>query len=124
MKNIHNAVAVLSVAAMTTLSSPGAATASGPTIKSGQSYEFQFDGNPSTGYKWQLNEAASSGLDIVRIEVLGYDRPLSKLIGAPAPFVFRLTCMAEGFVELQFDYVSPGSEKTVANSHTHWARCE
>jgi predicted secreted protein len=109
---------------MVTLVMPHEASASSRTIKSGNSYEFQFDGNPSTGYQWKLNEAQSSGLDVVKVESLGYGRPLTKKIGAPAPFLFRITCQSEGNAELHFDYVSPGSAQTVAESHTHWARCE
>jgi inhibitor of cysteine peptidase len=87
------------------------------------SYEFQFEGNPSTGYQWRLNASASKGLDIVDVESLGYGEPTSRLIGAPAPFRFRLTCTGSGTAELHFDYVSPDNT-TIAQTHTHWARCE
>lgn len=63
--------------------------------------------NPSTGYYWVLDEAESTGLDLVRIEDRGFGSPESNLIGAPAPALFTAICLAPGPVRLVFDYVSP-----------------
>jgi predicted secreted protein len=90
----------------------------------GNSYEFEMEGNPSTGYKWKLNAQASTGLDVVKVEALGYGKAKSRKVGAPAIFIFRITCIGSGFARLQFDYVSPGSNRKVARSHTHDLRCE
>ena len=96
-------------------------------LRTGQSFEFQLEGNPSTGYKWVLDEAASEGLDLVAIESLGYagrKKSSGKLIvGAPEPFVFRITCEAKGFAHLLFNYIGPGGG-AVADTHESWVRCD
>jgi inhibitor of cysteine peptidase len=92
----------------------------------GTSYMFTLDGNPGTGFKWILNEQASSGIEFVNVESLGYQEPTKtgkKLIGAPAPFAFRITCLSAGFAHLIFDYVPPGGG-AAGQTHETWARCE
>ena len=93
------------------------------TIRIGDSEEFHFDGKPSTGYRWILNEEESSGLDIVTVESLGYSDPYTRLLGADAPFSFRLTCARSGSAELQFDYLSPAGS-TVGDTQIYKVLCE
>ncbi|MGE0737486.1 MAG: protease inhibitor I42 family protein [Alphaproteobacteria bacterium] len=96
------------------------------TVRVGNAFDFQLDGNPSTGYRWQLNKVTSSGLDIVRVESLGYQSKPSAgkvVVGQPAPFVFRIACVKAGFAHLIFDYVPP-SGQAANKSHETWVRCE
>jgi predicted secreted protein len=91
----------------------------------GNSWEFELQGNPSTGYHWELNPTASSGLDLVKVESLGYASGSGKpgMVGAPAPFVFRLTCVKAGTAQLIFDYIGPTGKRS-QDSHEAWVRCE
>jgi predicted secreted protein len=79
-------------------------------------------GNPSTGYRWVLNETASSGLETVVVEMLGYGPPETDLIGAPAIFGIGITCAGTGEAVLQFDYLSPDNS-TVAESEIRKITC-
>jgi len=79
--------------------------------------------NPSTGYAWVLDEAASTGLDLVLVEDRGYGPPDSTLIGAPAPAIFAVICVAPGPVRLVFDYVSPAG-KTVGETRSIEVTCD
>lgn len=94
-------------------------------LRLGNSFEFQLEGNPSTGYKWVLNETTSSGLDLVQVESLGYGPSDGKpgMVGAPAPFKFRITCIKAGFADLFFDYIGPTGKRS-RESHETWVRCE
>ena len=78
-------------------------------LRIGESQVFQFRGNPSTGYRWMLDRPSSSGLALVKLESLGYASAPHKpgLVGAPAPFRFRVTCLKAGAAHLNFDYVGP-----------------
>lgn len=103
------------------------AEAGGRTIKRGNSFEFQLEGNPSTGYVWRLNVVKSSGMEAIELVSIGY-RTSSRsgsgkvVVGAPAPFYFQVTCVKEGFANLIFDYVGPSG--SVARSHETWIRCD
>jgi inhibitor of cysteine peptidase len=76
-------------------------------------------GNPSTGYSWTLNEAASEHLEIVKIEDLGYSSPPPQsegeppVVGAPQEQRFRVTGNAAGTASLAFDYARPWEGKAV-----------
>jgi inhibitor of cysteine peptidase len=79
-------------------------------LRVGASYVFELGGNPSTGYKWRLNQGASENLAIVTVEDLGYSAAKTsgkKLVGAPAPYRFRITGLAPGSARLHFEYVRP-----------------
>jgi inhibitor of cysteine peptidase len=91
----------------------------------GNSWEFELQGNPSTGYRWQLNTAASSNLLVVKVESLGYRSESRKpgMVGTPAPFVFRFTCVKAGSAQLIFDYVGP-TGKHSGTPHEAWVRCD
>jgi predicted secreted protein len=92
-----------------------------PAVANG-SLEVRLPGNPSTGYQWRLNAETSSGLERVDVESLGYGEPESDLMGAPAPFVFRVVCVSAGAVMLRFDYVSP-SGLTISKTAEHEMDC-
>lgn len=115
---------VAATIALTTFgSTAGQSMAAQKAIRVGNSYEFQLEGNPSTGYSWFFNGSKSSGLDVVKIDDLGYGTPASLRLGAPAPYRFRLTCLKAGPAELVFDYVAP-DRNTIGKSHVHWVRCK
>ena len=80
------------------------------SVRVGESWVIELQGNPSTGYKWRLNEGASENLAIVKVEDLGYGEPApsdKKLVGRPAPYRFRLTTLLPGSARLHFEYVQP-----------------
>jgi predicted secreted protein len=79
--------------------------------------------NPSTGYQWVLDEAASTGLDLVRLEDRGHGPPVSGQIGAPAEKLFAAVCRAPGPVRLVFDYVSPDGT-TVGETRSITLTCD
>lgn len=114
------------VAIATLLAASFAATAaeaaSRGNARAGNSYEFHFEGNPSTGYRWLYNEAKSDNPGIVRVDDLGYGKPASRKLGAPAPYNFRVTCLKGGNAELWFAYRGPTGK--IGEEHTHWARCD
>lgn len=88
----------------------------------GVSRDVEIEGNPSTGYSWTLDEAASTGLAGLEIESLGYRANTTGLVGAPAPFVFRVTCRAPGEAHLVFAYVGPTGARS-DKTHEAWLRC-
>lgn len=100
----------------------GAAVGSSPvdaqtqrTVRLGNSWEFQFGGNPSTGYTWKLDAAASRGLGFIKLDTLGYVSSRKKrpgMVGAPAPFKFRITCLKSGGADLWFTYVGPTGKRS------------
>jgi inhibitor of cysteine peptidase len=94
-------------------------------LRLGNSWEFQFEGNPSTGYTWQLDAAASDGLDLIKLESLGYASGKKRpgMVGTPAPFKFRIRCIKPGSADLWFEYVGPTGKRS-RNRHEVWVRCD
>ena len=83
-------------------------------LRVGESWAFELEGNPSTGYRWQVNKAASIGLGLIKLEALGYtDSRKTKpgKVGAPAPFKFRITGLKSGSTRLIFDYSRPWEQR-------------
>jgi len=121
--------AVALVAAMASVSPMSPADAKTQrNLRLGNSWEFQFEGNPSTGYNWQLDAAASTGLDLIKLESLGYAGDGKKkkrpgMVGAPAPFKFRITCIKPGFADLWFQYIGPTGKRS-PERHEVWVRCD
>ncbi len=76
----------------------------------GDTAMIELDGNPSTGFRWVLDDAASQAPELVRVEDLGYvkrelaagERPV---LGAPSKYQFRVTGLEAGSVKLAFMYV-------------------
>lgn len=89
----------------------------------GSSWEVEIEGNPSTGYRWLLDEARSTGLASVEVKALGYRDSATDLLGAPALYVFRLTCLAPGEAHLVFAYVGPTGEPS-DKLHETRVRCD
>ena len=89
------------------------------TLKIGEASVIRLQGNPSTGYIWTLNAAASKHLALVTVEDLGYagapppkpDEP--PIVGAPEEQSFRVTAKAAGTAKVAFDYVRPWEGEAV-----------
>jgi len=106
--------------------SQGAATRAQKSVRVGTSWVIEMQGNPSTGYKWRLDQAGSENPSIVKVEDLGYGAAKTegkKLLGAPAPQHFRLTGLSAGFAKLHFEYVQPWVGKP-AKTEDVWVRVE
>ena len=56
-------------------SSAGAAARQQKSVRTGESWVVEMQGNPSTGYKWRLDAAASADPSIVKVEDLDLARP-------------------------------------------------
>lgn len=96
-----------------------------PSRKTGDSWEYELPGNPSTGYQWELGPAESEGLEAVKVEAIGY-KPAegnANIVGAPAQFAFRITCVAAGSAHLYFKYVAP-DKTTVGAVRENWINCQ
>jgi len=120
----HLTLATLCLFALT-VGSGNAESKTQRNLRLGNSWEFQFQGNPSTGYTWRLDGAASDGLALIKLESLGYrssrkERPV--VVGAPAPFLFRITCLKPGHADLWFQYVGPTGMRS-PKRHEVWVRC-
>ena len=83
----------------------------------GRSSVITLEDNPSTGYRWQLNNAASGNLSLVGIADAGFVRD-SKLIGAPGQRRFGITARQPGTAVAVFDYARPWEQVTPARRHT------
>ncbi len=92
-------------------------------MRVGASWVVELQGNPSTGYKWRLDQAGSENPSIVKVDDLGYGEAKTKLLGAPAAQRFRLTGLSAGFAKLHFEYVQPWVGKP-AKSEDVWVRVE
>jgi predicted secreted protein len=87
----------------------------------GTPFEIALMANPSTGYQWQVQEASSTGLQLVTIEDLGTassastaDRPI---VGAPTMHTWRITPRQPGSVRLVLNYSRPWETGPAAKTH-------
>jgi predicted secreted protein len=113
-KRHHPALAVvISLIAPFSVVDPAGARST-QNLHVGGAWEFQFQGNPSTGYRWQLDAPRSKGLDVVSLASLGYVGGGARAgwVGAPAPFKFRVTCLKAGLAQLAFEYVGPTGKRS------------
>jgi predicted secreted protein len=87
------------------------------TLPVGASKTIALNENPSTGYKWQRNNAESSNLTIVRVIDAGYQPGQSGLIGAPGSHRWQLETLAPGTAKIVFAYSRPWEHGAPAKSH-------
>lgn len=116
MSSWSSSVAALIAGLLMLAPAASGAVAAERTLSPGASFVFKLGGNPSTGYRWRLNAGASENPAIVKVEDLGYGEGKSsgkKLIGAPAPYRFRITGVSPGFAKLHFEYVQPWVGKPI-----------
>ncbi|AHB50120.1 hypothetical protein W911_08580 [Hyphomicrobium nitrativorans NL23] len=92
-----------------------AANDENPQVSVGATTTLELDGNPSTGYRWVLDVAASENTEIVTVEDAGYAKPATEpgkrpVLGAPSKQRFQVTGVASGEAMLVFYYVRSGDE--------------
>jgi predicted secreted protein len=108
-----------------TVGATGALAQSEPRqVQVNESITVELDGNPSTGYHWELDDGASEDSNLVKVEDLGYAKRELKpgerpLLGAPSKYQFRVTGLEAGNVKLVFLYVKgkdtpPGKTQEIA----------
>lgn len=75
----------------------------------GDSFVLELNGNPSTGYRWKINETKSENLGILQVDDLGYSAAKKQegkvLVGAPQSYRFRITLKASGAAKIAFEYL-------------------
>jgi predicted secreted protein len=86
-------------------------------LAAGRSSVISLKDNPSAGYGWQLNNAASRNLALVGIADAGFVRD-SKLVGAPGQRRFGITARQPGTAVAVFDYARPWERVAPARRHT------
>lgn len=97
------------LAGLATLLIAGAPAEAGTLTKRvGTTWTVEFPGNPGTGYTWHYAPDVSRGRSAVKVVDRGYASADGGLVGAPAAYRFRLSCLSAGDARLAFDYVPPG----------------
>jgi predicted secreted protein len=83
----------------------------------GDSYALELNGNPSTGYRWQISKVKSENLGILRVDDLGYSAAKKQqgkvLVGAPQSYRFRISLLSTGAARIVFEYVRPWEGKPI-----------
>lgn len=92
-----------------------AANDENPQVAVGATTTLELDGNPSTGYRWVLDVAASENTEIVTVEDAGFASAKAEpgkrpALGAPAKQRFQVTGVSAGEAMLVFYYVRSGDE--------------
>ena len=84
-------------------------------------FEITLTANPSTGYVWKIDEAASSGLDLLTVEDLGTSPQPSKggkpLIGAPVIQTWLVTPRTKGTARLVLIWLRPWEKEPPEKTH-------
>ena len=85
------------------------ATEAHHVLQPGGAFEFELEGNPSTGYDWDWTATAAASLALVEITDLGAvemtgARPARGVVGAPVLRRWRVTARAAGTAQLTFSY--------------------
>ncbi len=83
----------------------------------GSSATIALTENPSTGYRWRLDQAASTDLSLVEISDAGFEAGGGKLVGAPGTRRFRIVARGAGAAVAVFEYLRPWEH--VAPIHRH-----
>lgn len=83
--------------------SPSRADEPAIRIASGESRSFAFPENPSTGYTWALDAAASRGLDVAAVADGGH-HPGKAMPGTPGERLWSVRGLAPGHAEIVFVY--------------------
>lgn len=80
----------------------------------GESRTIALKENPSTGYVWRIDRAASSNLDILRIADNGVSRPQSgPPIGQPGVHRWTIGAISKGRARVAFVYGRPWEQGPV-----------
>jgi inhibitor of cysteine peptidase len=73
--------------------------------------------NPSTGYRWRLNGAASRNLSLVRIADAGFTPGASGRLGAPGLQRFSIAARRPGTAVAVFEYARPWERVAALRRH-------
>ncbi len=114
MKNF--ALALLCAATLS-LDAPPAGAQEALRLAPGQSRSVTFAENPSTGYTWAIDPAASEGLDIVAVVDGGHHRG-APMPGAPGTRRWTLRALKPGHADIVFVYRRPW-EQTLSGETRH-----
>jgi inhibitor of cysteine peptidase len=94
-------------------------TAASYSLAVGGDANFALQENPSTGYRWHLDPAASNNLSAIDISDAGFtDAGGKPLIGAPGQRHFRITARAPGTAVAVFDYMRDWEKLEPVHRHT------
>jgi inhibitor of cysteine peptidase len=102
----HLALAAICAAAIA-LAPPIAKAQSAIRLATGESRTVTFVENPSTGYSWAIDPAASRNLDALSITDLGYLAGGETMPGAPGKHSWRIGGVSPGQAEISFAYRRP-----------------
>ncbi len=75
-------------------------------LSPGESRQLTLAENPSTGYTWAINSAASRGLDVVALADDGH-RSGGTMPGAPGMRLWSVRALKSGHAEIVFVYRRP-----------------
>jgi len=86
----------------------------------GKAFDISLESNPSTGYRWQLQKSASSGLHRITIQDRGISasKDGAKRMGAPGMHAWRITPRRSGTVRLVLGYGRPWEKRPPTKTHT------
>jgi inhibitor of cysteine peptidase len=119
-KSAAVSAAVVVFSALFWAGATGAATLSDETVRllPGAVTTVALSENPSTGYRWQINQEQSSNLAVVQVNDAGYERSSSPRIGAPGMHRWLVKALANGIAQIVFDYARPWEHGAPARRHT------
>lgn len=91
------------------------------SVSAGAPFDITLPANPSTGYAWKIDEAASRGLKLLKVEDLGTTPPPSEggrpRIGAPVLQTWLVTPRVKGTALLVFVWQRPWEKEPPAKTH-------
>ena len=98
---------------------PGRAEDSSETIRLavGAAQTVALSENPSTGYRWRLNEAASRDLVLITVVDAGFAPGRTDRLGAPGVRRFTITARQPGTAVVIFEYARPWESVAPARRH-------
>ena len=73
--------------------------------------------NPSTGYRWRLNGAASRNVSLIGVSDAGYTAGASGRLGAPGVRRFQISARKPGTAIAVFEYARLWERGTPARRH-------
>jgi inhibitor of cysteine peptidase len=119
-------IAVAAAALLAALPATARADDSAETIRLavGGVATFALKENPSTGYRWHLDTAASRQLDLIEISDAGYvqgggtDVVRQPMVGVPGTRSFRIVARRPGTATAVFDYLRDWEKLGPEQRHT------
>ncbi len=98
------------------LAAPPAHALDALRLAPGESRTLTFAENPSTGYSWAIDPAASQGLEIVAIMERGHRRGAT-MPGAPGTRRWTLRALKPGHADIVFGYRRPWEQTPIETRH-------